>query len=106
MNNESEDLYEDARILQLQNFELPSTLPDDDHYVTFHWGLKGVDMDDGWVPIESGQVVFDSNFTISSVENQEALLAFCNQLQDSLDDNKEDTHDKVNCWLRDFDEFL
>ena len=63
-------------------------------------------MASGWLPLESGQIVWDPDFSLSSVENQEAMLAFCDQLDDNLDDNKEDANNKVSCWLRDFDDFL
>ena len=53
-------------------------------------------MSNNWLPLESGQIVWDPEFSLSSVEGQEAMMAFC-------DFDDEFNYDN---WLRDFDDFL
>ena len=45
--------------------------------------------------MEKGGLIYDTEFTVSPVSNQEALLNFCESLGANSD-----------CWIKDLDDFV
>ena len=52
--------------------------------VNIIWGVKDLDRSDValWDPEDLGRLKWDESFTVTPVENQEALLEFCRFLQE------------------------
>ena len=63
--------------------------------INFHWGIDELQGRDS---SNKGTIVYDDRFTVSSEENQAALLDFCESL---LDSSK-----TVDCWIKDLDDFV
>ena len=69
------------------------------------WGIKGMDRSKvgAWDAFDVGELQWDEDFTVSPVENQIALMKFCDYLVNESDV----VSDKiVNCWIKNMDIFV
>ena len=68
--------------------------------VSIHWGVDGINKEEigYWDGTSSGELIWDDNFKISSVENQQALLDLCQELKENEDLVKDAN---VKCWIQD-----
>ena len=73
--------------------------------VSIVWGVKSLDRSSVglWDPEELGELIWNDEFDITPVENQQALLDLCDEL---TDDHALVKEDDVNCWIRDMDVYV
>ena len=73
--------------------------------VSMVWGVKDLDRSNVslWDPNDIGELVWDDEFDIAPVENQQTLLDLCAELSD---DHALVRDDDVKCWIHDMDMFV
>ena len=73
--------------------------------VSMVWGIKDLDRSEVglWDPNELGELVWDDEFDISPVDNQQSLMDLCAELSD---DHALVKDDDVKCWINDMDLFV
>jgi len=72
--------------------------------ITIYWGAQDINKDKTtrWDPVYIGEAVMDDTFNTSTVEAQESIIKFCQELKDfDLILN-----DDVSCWTDDFQTHL
>ena len=63
-------------------FDPPIYNPDEFDKVTFHWGIKEILQENRWEQLDSGELIWDDSFTVSTSVNQENILSLCEYLEE------------------------
>ena len=69
------------------------------------WGIKGMDRSrvGAWDAFDVGELQWDEEFTVAPVENQIALMKFCDYL---LEKSSVVADGVVSCWIKNMDTFV
>ena len=92
MNDNFTEQYEESEMIRLK----------------LVWGLDDIDRtgENAWDPEYVGKVIFDDQFNIATVENQEFLLTICQQIRNLKLVSLDEPNDEFWCWPEKFKSFL
>ena len=72
--------------------------------MNINFGVKDLDRDGvgGWDPEDMGKLVWDADFTVTPVANQQAIMDLCNALKANTELVKDPFG--IKCWILDMDD--
>ena len=75
------------------------------HKIIFQWGIDEISLQNKWNSLESGEIVWDETFDVSSVQSQNELLDFCDSMIEYLEELEVSQYE-LNCWVKEFEQFI